>query len=525
MISAMSRSLHAHTATELKALLDAGDVTSREIVEDLHRRADDVEPRVNGFAHEFRDRALKEADQRDEDRKQGKPPGALHGIPISVKESVDTAGVATTCGMKARRDERPVHNALVVRIALAQGAILLGKTNVPQTLLAPFECTNELFGTTNNPWNLGRGPGGSSGGEGAVLASGTSVLGIGTDVGGSIRSPAALCGVYGLKPTAGRWSNRGSQGSIPGQEFIRPQIGPMGRSTDDLTLFMKALDRPEHYAGDRGIPPVPFRDPDTIEPKTLTVGYYDDDGYLTPAASVQRAVEEAASLLADAGVRIKRVRPPNVHENLQLFFSAMSADGLHTLLQGLDGEPFAQPLRTVAMANRSPRHVRAGLSKVARMMGETRTADMLDALGEKRTHEMWALADRRNRVRHEEMAFWDREGIDVLITPALATPAVPHGLSHDFTVGFANLSRYNLLDQPGGVVPITRVRVDETRRANPRDRVEKKAAEIESQSVGLPVSVQVVGRPWEEPEVLATMRLLEGLARQRDGYPHVPVAP
>jgi len=521
----MSRPLHAHTASELRTLLEEGSVTSREIVEDLHRRADEVEPRVNAFAHEFRERALKEADECDAVRKKGTPLGALHGVPLSVKESVDTAGVATTCGMRSRRDDRPVHNAIVVKLALEQGAILIGKTNVPQTLLAPFETTNELFGTTNNPWNMGRSPGGSSGGEGAAIASGTSVLGIGTDVGGSIRSPAALCGIYGIKPTVGRWSNVGNRGPLPGQEFVKPQIGPMGRSTDDLIMFMRALDRPEHYIRDRSIPPVPFRPPEEVDVSGLTVGYFDDDGYLTPAASVQRAVEEAAGHLADAGITVKRVRPPNVQEILELFFAGLSGDGMHTLLEALDGEPFIQPLRTVAYANRAPKQARAGLSRVARMMGETRTADLLDALGEKRTHEMWSLVHRRNRVRTEEMVFWEREGIDLLLTPTLATPAVPHGLSHDFTVAFANLSRYNLLDLPAGVVPISRVRVDETRRDSVHDRVEKRAAEIEAQSVGLPVSVQLVGRPWEEPEVLAMMRLLESKARTRDDYPQVPVAP
>ncbi len=505
-------------------MLDEGRVTSREIVEDLHQRADEVEPRVNAYAHEFRSRALKEADERDAARKKGEPLGALHGIPLSVKESVDTAGVATTCGMRARRDERPTRNAVVVKLALEQGAILLGKTNVPQTLLAPFETTNELFGTTNNPWNMGRGPGGSSGGEGAAIASGTSVLGIGTDVGGSIRSPASLCGIYGLKPTVGRWSRIGSAGALPGQEFVPPMIGPMGRSTDDLILLMRALDRPEHYARDRRIPPLPFRAPEELDTGSLTIGYYDDDGFLTPAASVLRAVEEAAGLLADAGVTIKRVRPPNVHEMVELFFAGMSSDGMVTLLRCLDGEPVVQPLRTVAMANRAPKQARAGLARVARMMGEARTANLLEALGEKRISEMWSLTDRRNRVRQEEMAFWDREGIDLLLTPSLATPAVPHGLSHDFTLGIVNLCRFNLLDQPAGVVPITRVRVDETRRENPRDRVEKRAAEIEAQSVGLPVGVQLVGRPWAEPEVLAMMRLLESKARERDGYPVVPVA-
>lgn len=506
-------------------MLDDGRVTSREIVEDLHRRADEVEPRVNAFAHQFRERALKEADERDQERTSGTLRGPLHGLPVSIKESIDTAGVATTCGVRARRDTRPAENAVVVQLALEQGAILLGKTNVPQTLLTPFETTNELFGTTNNPWNLGRAPGGSTGGEGAAIAAGTSVLGVGTDVGGSIRSPSALCGIYGLKPTVGRWSNVGSQGVTPGQDFIRPQMGPMGRSTDDLILFMQALDIPAHYARDRRAPPVPFRDPGTVHTDKLTVGYFDDDGYLTPAASVQRAVEEAAGMLADAGIEVVRVRPPNVHENLEVFFAGMSADGLHTLLEHLGGEPLIQPLRTVARANRAPKHARNGLSKVARMMGETRTADLLDALGEKRTHEVWSLVSRRNRIRTEEMAFWDREGIDVLLTPTLATPAVPHGLSHDFTVAFANLARYNLLDQPAGVVPITRVRVDETRREDPRDRIEKRAAEVEAQSVGLPVGVQVVGRPWQEPEVLAVMKVLELHARGRDGYPHVPVSP
>ncbi len=521
----MSRPLHAHSATQLKALLDAGTVSSQEIVEDLHRRADEVEPRVNAYAHEFRSAALAAAQRCDEARARGEAKGALHGLPISVKESVDTAGVPTTLGMKAREGTPAPQDAVVVKLALEQGAVILGKTNVPQTLLAPLETTNEVFGTTNNPWNLGRGPGGSSGGEGAAIACGTSVLGVGTDVGGSIRSPAALCGVYGIKPTAFRWSNRGSAGVIPGQEFIRPQIGPMGRSTDDLILFMRALDSPAHAQLDRNVPPVPFADPDRIDASTLRVGYYDDDGYLTPAASVQRAVAEAAEMLESDNVSVKRVRPPNVAEIVDIYFRAMSADGLDTVVDALGGEAFVQPLRTVAMAGRAPKHARRGLAKVARVMGETRMAGVLEALGEKQVKELWALAARRTAIRHEEMSFWDREGIDVLITPALVTPAVPHGTSHDFTLAFVNLARYNLLDMPAGVVPISRVRVDETRRPNPSDRIEKRAAEVEAQSVGLPLSVQLVARPWHEAPLLAMMKRLEGLARAGDGYPQTPVTP
>ncbi len=507
-------------------MLDAKRVSSREIVEDLHRRADEVEPRVNAFAHEFRQAALDAADACDKARANDDSNlGPLHGLPVSIKESVDTAGVPTTLGMKARQGANATQDAVVVKLTLEAGAFVLGKTNVPQTLLAPLETTNEVFGTTNNPWNLGRGPGGSSGGEGAAIAAGTSVLGVGTDVGGSIRSPAALCGVYGIKPTVGRWSNRGSAGVIPGQEFIQPQIGPMGRSTDDLILYMRALAGPKHIECDRSMPPVPFVDPDEIDVPKLRIGFYDDDGYLTPAASVQRAVTEAAGLLQDAGLSVTRVRPPNVEEIVEMFFKALSGVGMDTVVEAMDGEAFIQPLRTVARAGRAPKRVRAGLAKVARMMGETRMAGVLSSLGEKRTGELWKLAARRNAIRHEEMAFWDREQVDVIITPALVTPAVPHGTSHDFTLAFVNLARYNLLDLPAGVVPISRVRVDETRRPNPSDRVEKRAAEIEAQSVGLPLGVQLVARPRSEGVLLAAMRKLEELARAKGSYPNVPVTP
>lgn len=522
----MSRPLHTLSATELKTLLDDGDISSVEVVTALHTRADEVEPRVGAFAHQLRKEALSEAGALDAARANGEVRGLLHGIPITVKESVDTRGLASTLGVRARQDHPALHDAVCVRVARDEGAVVLGKTNVPQTLLAPMETTNAIFGTTHNPWRHGHGPGGSSGGEGAAIASGTSVMGIGTDIGGSIRSPAVLCGVVGLKPTVDCWSNVGSNSVISGQELVRSQTGPLARTVDDLILFMRALDTPKHVAaGDPRVPPVPFGDPDAVDPTQLRVGYFETNGWLTPAASVRRAVREAAQYLEEAGVSVVRFEPPNVEELVFAYFRGITSDGAHLLNTALDGEAFIQPLRTLGRVARMPQRARMALAKAMSLMGETRVAALLEAMGEKRVHELWTTTARRNALKLDEIAAWDRASIDIVLCPALATPAPPQGLSHDFTLGFADLARYNFLDMPAGVVPITRVRPDEIHRSSSGDRLEKRAASIEEQSAGLPVGVQLVGRPWQEARVLAMMRLLEKHARANPQFPQTPVDP
>ncbi|MBW2464553.1 MAG: amidase, partial [Deltaproteobacteria bacterium] len=166
--------VHTLTAGELKAHFDRGELSSVEIVEALYARGDDVDSRVNAFVHRFRDRALEEARAADAAKDRGEDLGPLHGLPISVKESVDTRGVPSSLGMKARLGAAATADAVAVRVAREAGAIVLGKTNVPQTLLSPMETTNYIWGSTNNPWALTHGPGGSSGGEGAAVASGQS---------------------------------------------------------------------------------------------------------------------------------------------------------------------------------------------------------------------------------------------------------------------------------------------------------------------------------------------------------------
>ena len=517
--------LYERDATELLELLEAGDVSSEEIVKALHERADEVEPKVGAYAHQLRKEALEAARARDTERQAGDAVGMLHGLPISVKESIETAGLASTLGMRARLGKIATTDAVTVQVAKREGAIVLGKTNVPQSLLAPLETTNALFGTTKNPWSLAHAVGGSSGGEGAALASGTSPLGIGTDIGGSIRSPAVLCGVVGLKPGQDRWSNVGAASAIPGQEFVRAQTGPFARSVRDLALFMRAMDPRKQAVHDPRVAPLPFGDPADVDVTTMRVGYYEEDGLFTPAASVRRAIRETVTLLEKAGVEVQRFEPPNVEAIAYAYFEGITADGSETLFQALEDEPFIQPLRTLGRLARMPRRARLGLAKALRLMGEERVPNMLEALGEKRVMDFWAAIRRRNEHRQQEADAWRRQGLDAVIAPALVTPAPPHNESHDFTFSFINLARYNYLNLPAGVVPTTRVRPDEVNRTGVRDRLDKRAASIEAKSVGLPVGVQVVGRPWEEHRLVALMAKIEELVKDSPLRPKTPVDP
>ncbi len=520
----MASPLIGLSATEVVAHLERGETTSVEVVSALAERAEEVEGRVNALAHRFVDRALARAAAVDETRRRGEV-GRLAGLPITVKESIDTVGVASTMGLLSRRDAVAKRDAAVVEVAAAAGAIVWAKTNVPQTLMVPLETTNELFGTTHNPWRQGHGPGGSSGGEGAALASGTSFLGIGTDIGGSIRFPAAFCGVAGLKPTNHRWANLGSNTLIRGQEAIRGQIGPMARRVDDLDLFLSAVSAERMADLDPSVPPLPYVPLSRVDVPRLRVGVYTDDGFLSPGVSVQRAVAEARAALEAAGVETVAYAPPNVEEVLYLYFTLMGADGQAAMRRAIGGDAVIPPLETLWRLSALPAFLRALVAQGLEWAGESRVARLLRATMEPGVDEYFQAVARRAALRVEELHAWASEGLHALLCPATVTAAIPQGMAHDFTMSFLNCSRYNLLDLPAGVVPVTRVREGETGRAPGTDRIDQRAAAVEAESAGLPVGVQIVGRPFREHEVLALMAVVERAVSSSTEFPKTPIDP
>lgn len=510
--------IHTLSALQMKEALDEGDLSSVDIVHALLARRDAVDPHVRAFVHRFDEAALARAAAMDTARRSG-PVGPLHGLPISVKENFATVGVPQSIGVEARLARLARGDAALVATALDAGAIVLGKTNLPQLMLS-METDNDLYGTTWNPWDLTRVPGGSSGGEGAAIASGQSPLGLGTDIGGSIRIPAAWCGIVGLKPTAGRWSLKGAAAGLPGQEALRSVAGPLARTVADVELLMLALDGPAQHRHDPAVPPLAWSRCAGVE--GLTIGVFEDDGVISPAASVCRAIREAAEALRAAGATVVPYCPPAGEAMFDVYFGLASADGARTARRTLQGERVTQQLSALMRMASMPGPMRRALATAAGLAGQPRVARLLRALGEKRVDQHWALVRQREELKAAEEAAWREAGLDLVLGPATMTPPALPRRTHDWSIGAWATMRYNVLDRPAGVVPVTHVRPGETVRTVLEDRIDTRAAEFEAGSVGLPIAVQVAGRPWEEHLVMAALRAIEAGAADR---PITPVDP
>jgi fatty acid amide hydrolase len=524
-------SVHLLTATQMLDRLEAGDLSSEEIVRALEERIRALDGDLHCFVHRRSTEVLAEARAADEARRRGDRLGPLHGLPLTVKDNIDLVGTDASLGLRARRNQPSYADAPVVHLLKEAGALILGKTNIPQLLLAQ-ETENAIWGTTVNPWNRARVPGGSSGGEAAAIAAGLSPCGIGTDIGGSIRIPAHFCGLAGLKPTLDRWSNRGSNTAVAGQEVVRAQMGPIARTTEDLSLLLRAVDPSRLCALDPAVPPLGLGDPDRVRLEGLRVGCFTDDGFLTPTRAVQRATREARASLEAAGATVVDYAPPAPHSLIYLWLGAITADGGRTIDRQLQGEAISPQLKPSRAALKLPAVARKAMGLVLGSLGEERLARLMECLGEKRVDDLWRLTAERTTLRLAEFDAWNAAGLDAVICPPHVVPAMGHRESGDFTLSLSYAFRWTLLNFPAGVVPVTRVQAHETApdphrgvRPGKPDKIEKKVSAIEAASAGLPVGVQVVARPYREDVVLAIMQAIESAARARDGFPTTPVDP
>jgi fatty acid amide hydrolase len=511
-------------ATTIAAMLGRRDVGAVEVLHAHLARIDDVDPQVRAFTEVLREDALAAAEASDARRARGEAKGPLDGLPVSVKECFEVAGRATTLGIPSWRGRVADRDAALVQALREAGAVVVGRTNLSQTMLY-VEARNPLFGQTANPWSSRHTPGGSSGGEGAAVAAGMSPLGIGTDIGGSIRTPAHFSGVAGIKPSLDRFPMRGYRSVLAGQEVVRGMAGPLARTVADLAMLFEALDPARLSALDPRVPPVTARGLDPSLAEGLRVGMYVTDGILAPSKAVERAVRRAADALRAKGCVVKPFDPPNVRATLEAYLGALSADGGAAIVASLAGgevDPSLEPLRRMASVPGAGRRL---VARAARAFGQGSIALMLDAMGAKSAAELWELTDRLRGFRAALVDAMARDGVDVLLCPPYATPALPHGESKNFTLASSYSIVFNAAQMPAGVVPVTRVREGEGARAPGRDALEKQAARVDVASAGLPVGVQVVGRAWRDHEVLAVMRAIESEVASDEGYPATPVEP
>jgi Asp-tRNA(Asn)/Glu-tRNA(Gln) amidotransferase A subunit family amidase len=435
-----------------------------ELVEAHLARIEKLNPKLNAFVQVDAEGARRQARAADDAVIRGEQLGPLHGVPVSIKSSMEVEGMRCESGTRLREGFVATQDApLVLRLRKA-GAIILGTTNTPELLMA-WETDNLLYGRTNNPWDLSRTPGGSSGGEAAAIAAGCSAGGVGSDGGGSIRVPAHFSGICGLKPTPGRIPATGHFPTSVGPFALLGVVGPMARTIEDLKVLFEVMQGPDD--GDPSSAPVPVHWPDRRDLKKLRIGYFEDDGRTPVTAESRAAVRTAAEALERAGFQVEPFRPEGLEQARRLWWQFF----------GIAGGMLLGPMTKGKEADLSPMLKQFSSWVAAEPVHTGQT--LLDA---------WI---KRDVLRLE--FFSQMREYPILLCPVASIPAFRHG-ERSWTIdgqtvkyldAWSYTEWFNLLGTPAAAVPFGR------------------------SNEGLPIGVQIVARPWEEELVLAVAAKLE----------------
>ena len=507
------------SARELAAAIARGEISAVDAVEAHIERIEAVNSSLNAVCWKRYEEARSEARLADEARAAGDPLGPLHGVPITVKECLDLEGSPSTFGLPSRANIPAAQDDRYVARLRKAGAVVLGKTNVSQ-LLIYVEADNPLYGRTNNPWDLERAPGGSSGGQAAIIAAGGSPLGIGTDIGGSNRVPAAFCGIVGFKATAGRMPDPGRY-SVPfGQQAIPSQVGVFAREVRDVALGVEIIN-----GGGTAHLPIPLGDPASVDLKRLRVASFVDDGTFAACPAARRAVRDAARMLADAGAQLCDWQPPDIGEAIVLFYGILAADGGRGFKRALGSNPRDPRVKEIEMAASTPAFLLPLVRRILAAMGRGKTAQITRNYGHPDTDHYWQLVERLADYQERWRLALDQAAggpIDLILSPAAALPAVRHGATAELGVIGGYSCIYNVLGYPAGIVPLTKVGPrEESDRPESTDKMDRTARATETGSAGLPIGVQIAARPWCEHLALAAMMTVEQAARPRADYPRL----
>jgi fatty acid amide hydrolase len=510
------------SARQIAELIAAAELSCAEIVDRYISRLEAVNGRLNAVTVALYDSARQAAATIDQARSRGEKLGPLGGVPVTIKECFDLAGTASTFGLTTRRDAIETKDDPYVAALRAAGAIPIAKTNLPQLMIFT-ETDNPLYGRTNNPWDPDRSCGGSSGGEAAVIAAGASPLGLGNDIGGSLRVPAAFCGIGSIRPTAGRTPDYCAHGLPVGQTGIVSQVGPMAKYVEDLVVGLRVLDG----VRDPLVVPGPeLGDPAAVDISRLRFATFTDDGEFPVAPAARRAVAEAAQFLTAAGATAVGWKPPQLSRAFDLLFASLSADRTATFRRLLRGNQIDRRVRPLLLAGGMPPWLRRGAAAAFNAFGQHRVARNFRRFASGSVDDYWQTIEAIAAFRRDLLRAFERaEGgpIDVVLCPAYALPAVRHGATEVLPMPGSYTLIANVSGFPAGVVPVTRVRAgEESDRPVSRDMMDRVARGTEIGSAGLPIAVQVIARPWRDHVALAAMARIEAAARTQPDYPARP---
>ncbi|NXE24789.1 FAAH1 hydrolase, partial [Ardeotis kori] len=443
-------------------------------------------------------------------------PGLLYGVPVSIKDSIDCQGHDSTLGFIKNLNKPAAEDSVVVQVLKRQGAIPFVKTNVPQSLIS-YDCKNLIFGQTFNPLLYTRSPGGSSGGEGALVGGGGSILGFGTDVGGSLRFPAAFCGICALKPTGNRLSKKGIISGVIGQKAVAAAVGPMAKDVESLALCMRALLCEDMFNLDSTVPPLPFNEEVYSSTQPLRIGYYETDFFTMPSPAMRRAVRETKQLLEDAGHTLVPFELTNVDYVIFNFcIRGIFADGGASFLKKFKGELEKNSTGLLLWLAKSPDWLKTLLSWIAKPFSPAgHQGSLSQQLWDSTSTPLTASASPPQEFCHQFIAQWKKLNLDVMLCPMLG-PALSIGYPGKLSVAVSYTMLYNALDFPAGVVPVTMVTDEDEEELKGyqgyfRDWWDRTLAKAFRGSVGLPVAVQCVALPWQEELCLRLMKEVETL--------------
>jgi amidase len=453
--------LHHATIAEITESVRTKKISPVEIIAAHLERAEAFQPKLNAFVHLDAESACAQARRAEDAVRQGAELGPLHGVPITLKSCIDVAGWPCAAGSLLRKNYVPQTDAPLAARLKAAGAILLGNTNTPEFLMA-YETDNLISGKTSNPWDLSRSAGGSSGGEAAAIASGCSAGGVGSDGGGSIRAPAHFCGICGLKPTPGRIPSTGHYPAGVGAFSWIGVVGPMARTVADVRALFEVMAGPD--PGDALSSPVPLRTVTHGGLKGLRVGILETDALGQVDAETNAALQKAANGLAAQGFIVEPIRLQGLQQAIELWWS-------------LFGPAIAHLFQPTVVGQEDK------LSPIFR--------DYLDfAKGPVTLDDvLTSCADRdllRAKILHQ------MRDVPILLSPVSTTSSFRHGEGtwrpgakqcYRDTMRFSQW--LNLAGFPGASVPVS------------------------VSSDGLPIGVQVIGRPYEEESVLAIAERIE----------------
>lgn len=447
--------------------------------------------------------ALEQARQLDADFLiTGRVTGPLHGIPVSVKENIAVSGTDTNRGVSLGLGRVAKTDSSIVEAVKKAGAIPFVKTNVPQLCLS-FECSNAVWGTTTHPAHPLRSPGGSSGGEAALISSGASLVGLGNDLAGSLRVPAHFCGIYALKPTAGRFPYCG--GSY-GSDSLQPVNGPMGKNLQDLALISSILVcQPQTV-------PIPWRS--VPEKKKLRIGVLRRLQLCPPTAACSRVVEQVAEKLKAAGSEIIPISLIREEDFVSSFGAIMFAEQLKQMLEQRGSDPIEGHLKGMVRTLGLPTFLKRAVARLLGVAGcDIWLCRLLSAFGRVSTDELWVEAEKRRAWALENLKKFEALQLDCIICPGFASSATTLGSFSDLNFFFSYTSVWNLLDVPVLAMPVGRV--DE---GDLGARVSLRRAEIlpwiahraHKDHVGMPLGIQLVSpSPFSEENLFSCARVIE----------------